>query len=125
MMKWILAFTTLLSTSASAYWNPITIHNYAPYGIIYRFTLEELPNALYIIYKDGTDIFHSGVGNKRSWFGVQACTLNDEKGKCILYTRHFLPNPYNAEKIATINIKAVDDVEVICHDGTSTSCMLQ
>jgi len=141
MKKWIIALslTTLLSSSAilahnavtnnpsknRAYWNPITLNNYAPYGILYRFYLDRLPNAIYFIDKNGTDIFHTGAGNKRSWFAVQACTKTDSNGKCIMSVRHFLPNPYNAEEIATINIKAVDDIEVICRDGSSTSCMLQ
>lgn len=110
-----------VSNKNRSYWNPITIHNYAPYSIRYAFNNDNFYN----LDRSETDVYHSGIGDKRAFFVVAGCTEVNANGECMTYTSHALPDYFNAEEIGSINIRSVTDVEVICLDGTTTSCVIK
>ncbi|MBX9585865.1 MAG: hypothetical protein K2X50_01275 [Gammaproteobacteria bacterium] len=103
------------------YWNPITVHNYAPYSVTYSFN----SGVDYNLDRSETDIYHSGAGDARAYLVIRGCTERNADGYCLTATSHMFPEYYNAEKIATINIKSVFDAEIICIDGTTTSCIIK
>jgi hypothetical protein len=105
------------------YWNLITIHNIAPYDLIYRFANSKSAGNEYGIEQSSTDLYHSGVGDARVTIVLSGCTERNLNGGCTTYTQHALPGIYNAEQISTINFKSVFDVEITCLDGSSTSCL--
>lgn len=103
------------------FWNPITVHNYAPYSITYSIN----SGVAYNLDRSETDIYHSGTGDARAYLVLSGCTERNADGACLTYSSHMLPEYYNAEKIATINIKSILDAEIICIDGTTTSCIIK
>ena len=108
-----------------AFWHPITIYNHAPYDIGYAVYAEGHMNSGFYIRTSSSDVYHSGFGDKRAMFAVSACVEYNPNGVCTHLVSRALPNYYNVEEIATIDIKSVYDVEVICVDGSTTSCMLK
>lgn len=103
------------------YWNPITVHNYAPYAVYYSINND----VDYLLDRSETDIYHSGVGDSRAYIVLRGCSERNANGECVTYISHMLPEYYNAEKIATINIKSVFEADITCVDGTATSCVIK
>ncbi len=103
------------------YWNPITVHNFAPYAVYYSINND----VDYLLDRNETDIYHSGVGDQRAFIVFRGCSERNPNGECVTYISHMLPDYYNAEKIATINIKSVLEADITCVDGTTTSCVIK
>ncbi len=114
------------SLNARSYWNPITVFNHASYDVQYAFFSSNPLDQLYKIKRNSQDTYHSGVGDKRARFFIMACTERDPNGFClneILYKS--TPEHYNAEEITAVKIHSAFDIEVICRDGSSTSCIVK
>ncbi len=103
------------------YWNAITIHNSAPYAVYYSFN----DDVDYVLDRNQTDTYHSGIGDTRAWFILRGCTEVNANGECLTYVHHAFPEYYDAEKIAKIEIKSVFDAEITCLDGGKTSCVIK
>ncbi len=99
-----------------SFWNPITLNNFTPFTVKYKFG----GGFVHHISSNSPDIYHSKIfsSHQSIWFSSWT-----ESNGVLSISRRFLPNQYNTEKIATINIKIFNDIQVICLDGSTTSCI--
>lgn len=107
-----------------SYWNRITVFNHASYDIEYAFLTDVPLDQMYYIKRNSQDTYHSGLGDKHARFLVKACTERDPNGFCLNYVGWSTTSDYyNAEEISAVKIHSAYNVEVICRDGSSTSCI--
>jgi len=107
-----------------AYWNRITVFNHASYDIRYAFLTSISLDQLYDLRRNSQDTYHSGLGDKHARFLIMACTERDPNGFClndVIYS--ITPDYYNAEEITAMKIHSATNIEVICRDGSATSCI--
>lgn len=106
-----------------SFWNPVMIYNDAPYDIEYAF-YSPTGGHFYFVERGKTDVYHSGVADKRVSLLVAACTEVNNQGKCVNVITHVAPGYYNAELIKAIHVNSVYDAKVMCYGGVA-SCMLK
>lgn len=106
------------------YWNPVTIYNDTSRRILYKFH-GVLKGFEYSVAKHSSDIFHAGVGDKKSQIYVSHCLKKLSDGLCVQYSDFWWNGVnYNAELIQAIHIKASDHYTVTCLDGGTQSCVV-
>ncbi len=138
MKKLLSCFITLLTLSSPLYagtksdfagsalshWNPVSIYNNTDNDIAYLVN-GSYGGAIYGIPAGAADLYHSGFGDYNASFDIAVCT-KVAGDKCIepapANVKPCTQDRYNFEEVHQIKINSLTSCDVVCNDGTTTSC---
>ncbi len=109
--------------------NSITIINSTDKDVVYRFLSTSAANMYYGVKHGKTAKYHTKPGDKHTTIEVGECKhFNKLTGLCLSFESKNVKNCvgntyYNADKIDSITINALDNCSVKCTDGSSSSCI--
>jgi len=106
-------------------WNRITIYNHTNQTIAYVMS-GIFGGATYAIGANGTDIYHSGLGDEYAEVKVGGCTQAN-KGSCTEPVNVAIcsgDGHYNANRIKEVHINSLTSCAITCLDGGVTSCKM-